>query len=93
MIDDRDLEVGIDEAERARLSEMGERLARERPVPNAAFRGTLRTRLSHRRGVLAWEKWASGSRWRPLAATYSCLGVILLAVAAVGLAGAGPFAS
>ncbi len=93
MIDDRDLEVGIDEAERARLSEMGERLVHERPVPDAAFRGTLRTRLSRRRSVWAGETWSSGSRWRPLAATYSCLGMLLLAVAAVGLAGAGPFGS
>jgi hypothetical protein len=93
MIDDSDLEVGIDEAERARLSAVADRLVRERPVPGAAFRGALRGRLSHSRGALAWEKWTSGTRWRPLAATYSCLGVLLLAVAAVGLAGAGPFAS
>jgi hypothetical protein len=93
MIDDRDLEVGIDDAEHARLSEMGERLVRDRPVPGAAFRGTLRARLSRRRNVWVGEKWTSGDRWRPLAATYSCLGVLLLAVAAFGVAGAGPFAS
>jgi hypothetical protein len=93
MIDDRDYEVGIDDAERAKLSEMSERLVQGRPVPSAAFRGALRARLSPRRGVLAGERWSAVGRWRVLAATYSGLGVLLLAVAAIGLAGAGPFAS
>jgi hypothetical protein len=91
MIDDRDFEAGIDDSERARLGEISERLHRERPVPGAAFRGALRTQLFHRRRAFGGEKWVSGGRWRALAATYSCLGALLLAVAAVGLAGAGPF--
>jgi hypothetical protein len=93
MTDDSDLAAGIDDVEGAGHDEMGARLRRERPVPAAGFRGALRARLAPGRRSPGLERWIAGGRWRPLAATYSCLGAVLLAVAAIGLAGVGPFAS
>lgn len=71
------------------LDAIATRLEAERPVPRAAFRGDLRrrliarsprTRLS-RRGALA------------LVTSYATAGLALLTIAAIGLAGAGPFAA
>ena len=65
-----------------------ERLAREiearRPVPHPAFRGEVRRRLLASRGV-------ARRRARALVAAYAGSGVLLIGIAAIGLAGAGPF--
>jgi hypothetical protein len=85
-----DFESDLTHAEQLRLAEMGERLERDRPVPRPTFRGDLRRSLL---GGNRSPATAGASRWRILVATYSGLGALLLAVAAIGLAGAGPFAS
>jgi hypothetical protein len=87
MTDRHDLDPDLTPAERARLVAAGERLERDRPVPRAAFRGDLRRALLSGRAPAG----VGAGRWRVLVATYSGLGALLLAVAAVGLAGVGPF--
>jgi hypothetical protein len=75
--------------EREALALLGDRLERERPVPNAGFRGELRRLLlapPHRSRSLA-------GHYRLWAASYVGAGAICLAVAAIGLAGGGPFAA
>ena len=88
MSDEHDFEPGVPAEERARLTEVADRLERDRPLPRATFRGDLKRLLLG--GGRASERVSTG-RWRVLVATYSGLGALLLAVAAVGLAGAGPF--
>jgi hypothetical protein len=71
------------------LDAIAARLESERPVPRAAFRGDLRRRLVarpagrrlSRRGALA------------LVTAYASSGLALLAIAAIGVAGAGPLAA
>ena len=74
--------------EGAGMSELEARLQRERPVPSAAFRGKLRQRLfaSQRSGI-------ERGRARILALAYAGCGSGLLAIAALGVGGVGPFAS
>ena len=68
---------------------VAERLEAERPIPAASFRGTLRRRL-----LSDLEREPSRpQRLRLLITAYAGSGLALLAVAAVGLAGAGPFAA
>ena len=90
MNDRHDLEPDLTPEEQAAFTEMSERLERDRPLPRASFRGDLR------RSLLTGSRsptTAAAGRWRVLVATYSGLGALLLAVAAVGLGGVGPFAS
>lgn len=84
-----DLEPEMSHEEREGVARLAERLERERPVPRAAFRGELSRRL-----------FGSPGRARPrpeslrsLVLAYSGSGFVLLLVAALGLAGAGPFAA
>jgi hypothetical protein len=90
MSERHDLEPDLSAAERERLAAMADLLERDRPLPRATFRGDLRRSLLDGRRSSAG---ATAGRWRILVATYSGLGALLLAVAALGLAGAGPFAS
>jgi hypothetical protein len=71
------------------LSGVIARLESERPVPRAAFRGELR------RSLLATPDRSLVPRRRALAVVtaYAGSGLFLLAVAAIGLAGIGPFAA
>jgi hypothetical protein len=66
-----------------------ERLEAERPVPRAAFRGEARRALL----AAARRRPAAPQRLRLMIAAYASSGLALLAIAAVGLAGAGPFAA
>ena len=80
----------IDEPEVQAINHVGERLASERPIPRAAFRSALRASLS--------EDTSARPAWRPrhlrvLVATYTGCGLLLLGVAAIGLAGGGPLAA
>jgi hypothetical protein len=84
-----DFEPGVTPEERTRLAGVAEQLERDRPVPRATFRGDLRRLLLADNGRSSVA--ARASRWRVLVAAYSGLGALLLAVAAIGLAGAGPF--
>jgi hypothetical protein len=88
MTDQDDFEPGVRPEEQARLAEVADRLERDRPLPRATFRGDLKRLLLG--GGRAPARVSAG-RWRVLVATYSGLGALLLAVAAGGLAGAGPF--
>ena len=63
-------------------------LEQSRPVPTAAFRGELRRSLSKGRSPQA----ATPRRLWLLVMSSSCLGATMLAIAALGVAGSGPFA-
>lgn len=70
------------------LSDIIARLEAERPLPRAAFRGQLRRELSS-----SAERRIAPGRLRLLIGGYATSGAALLAIAAVGLAGVGPFAA
>lgn len=69
------------------LNETAERLEDERPVPSAGFRGELRRRLVA--GVHRHRE--RPARLRLMINAYAGSGTALLAFAAAGLAGIGPF--
>jgi hypothetical protein len=80
----------VDLSEAEAIDRTGERLFSERPVPRAAFRAELRAHLGEELG-------SARSAWRPrrlrvLVSAYAGSGLVLLLVAAIGLAGAGPLA-
>lgn len=68
-------------------SEIERLLHDSRPVPRAAFRGELRRRLT------ATRRPPAPKRLGLLIAGYAGSGSLLLAIAAIGLAGAGPLAA
>jgi hypothetical protein len=79
----------VDHDEAAGIDRMAERLRSERPFPRAAYRAELRAHLrDHASARPAWRP----RHLRRLVAAYAGSGVALLAVAAIGLAGAGPLA-
>ena len=74
----------VDRSEAEALDRIGERLEAERPLPRAGFRAELQSSLATAR-----------TPWRPrrlglAVAAYMGSGLMLLAVAAIGLSGAGP---
>ena len=75
------------EPEDPQIRRLEERLERARPVPRPGFRGELRRHLVARRHVMR------PAGLRRLIAAYSVSGLLLLAVAAAGLAGAGPLSA
>jgi hypothetical protein len=81
---DEILDSKLGPAERKRLLETARLLERERPVPRPAFRGELARQLRARS--------PGPRRLRVLIGAYAGAGLVLLAVVAVGLAGAGPLA-
>ena len=86
-----ELDLGDDvaEGEPDALVALADRLARDRPIPSTGFRGDLR------RGLLASVA-SMPSRPQRLAALITAdagSGVVLLAVALLGLAGVGPLAA
>jgi type VI protein secretion system component VasF len=68
------------------LERVARRLGDERPQLEAGFGDDLRRRLVRSRA-------AARGRARLAVAAYAGCGLVLLAIAAVGLAGAGPFAA
>ena len=93
MIDDSEIRHELRDVpaeEREHLVRLGERLIGSRPAPRAAFRGELRQQL--RLGV-GRSSPPRPERLRILIASYAGSGLLLLAVAAAGLAGLGPFAA
>jgi hypothetical protein len=69
------------------LAELADRMQRERAVPAPGYRGALRRRL-----LADLDRRGSGlARPRLWVAGYAGSGAALLMVAAVGLAGVGPF--
>jgi len=84
-----DLEPGTDPREAEALSRVARRLTDERPVPRPAFRGALWRHLSARDAPAARRPQQVGG----LIAAFAASGFLLLAIAALGLAGTGPFAA
>jgi hypothetical protein len=72
--------------------QLGERLQRERPLPAPGFRARLRATLLSSSDWPAPESRPSFS-YRPLAFSYAAAGAACLLIAAIGVAGAGPFAA
>lgn len=64
------------------------RLQHERPLPNPAFRGDLRRRLSRSETTRHGR-----ARIRILCLAYACSGIVLLITAAAGVAGIGPLSA
>ena len=88
----RELPADLDEAEREALVSIAMRLQGGRPAPKLAFREELRRELVGEI-ELAPRRRLRLLPGRPgLAAGYSLAGLLLLAVAAIGLVGVGPFA-
>ena len=75
-----------DDERTSQLGELDSRLRAARPVPGAGFRGELRRRL-----LAQGEGESAPRRLRVLITAYASSGSALLAVAAIGLAGVGPF--
>jgi hypothetical protein len=86
---DYELDPTLTAEEREELVLVAERLEHDRPVPAPTFRGDLRRHLLGTRG----RRSMAPGHFRALAAGYTFAGAACLAVAAVGLAGVGPFAS
>jgi hypothetical protein len=82
----RELRPYVDRGEAEPIDRIGQRLQNERPVPGAGFRATLGARLA-----LAPTSWRP-RRLRLTVAAYLASGLLLLALAALGLADAGPLA-
>jgi len=85
----RDLPPELEPAEAERAVELGLQLSAARPLPDPNFRGELRRLLAGARAARA----VAPRRVRALAASYALCGLLLLAVAGVGVAGSGPFAA
>ena len=82
-----DLDPGLEGEERRELIGMAVRLTEGRPVPRPGFRSVIRSRL------LGGSHVVPRSRIAALIFGYSTAGTLLLAIAAVGLIGVGPFAA
>lgn len=78
-----ELAADLDEREREALVALTLRLEATRPSPSPTFRAELRQRLLPRR--------LPAPSHRALAGAYGLAGALLLALAAAGLAGIGPF--
>jgi hypothetical protein len=85
----RELQPYVDQHESELIERVGQRLMEERPAPPARFEAELRSRLA----ALANTPGSMGPRRLALAVAVNVsAGFVLLAVAAAGLAGAGPLA-
>ena len=84
----RDIRADLEADATDDLIALAERLARERPVPAAAFRGALRRRLLDGRG-----QHSRPARLRLLITAYAGSGAVLLLVGAASAVGMGPLAA
>lgn len=88
----RDLPPDLDRAASERLVAVAFRLQAKVPAPTPGFRGKLRRKLVGTSGDR--RAWGQGPRApRSLAVACASSGLLLLAIAAAGLVGAGPFAA
>jgi hypothetical protein len=86
---DRSFDPDLPAQESEQLESLAQRMEQERPAPRALFRGELRRRL-----LETVERPPGGAeRMRFRIAAYACSGAALLAIAALGVAGAGPLAA
>ncbi len=83
-----DLPPDADPTEAAALLRIADRLARQRPVPRAAFRGDLRRSLAGMR-----DERPPPARLRMLIAVTGGLGTTLMLVGALSVVGLGPLAA
>jgi hypothetical protein len=84
---ERDLDPELEASERDELLALAVRLKEQRPVPRARLRSAIRARL------LGDTASVPRSRVAALILGYGASGTLLLAIAAVGLVGLGPFAA
>lgn len=86
-----DLDPGPDAApgEAEALMALADRLERERPIPSSGYRGELRRNLLAQVASRPFRPQRLGA----LISAYAGSGVVLLAVAVLGVAGVGPLAS
>jgi len=82
---DRDIRADLEPGVPEELIRLAERLEHERPVPSAAFRGTLRRRLQ-----AGHAQHSRPARLRLLITGYAGAGAALLAIGAASAAGIGP---
>ena len=76
----------VDSREAEEIDDLGRRLRQERAHPPAALRSKIRASLSERADPASWRP----RNLRVLAGAYVASGFALLAIAAIGLSGAGP---
>lgn len=81
----RDIRSDLEPGAAEELVRLAERLERDRAVPSAAFRGTLRRKL-----VAGGAAYSRPARLRLLIASYAGAGSALLLLGAVSAAGVGP---
>jgi hypothetical protein len=80
----------LDEEEVPAAERVGDRLARERPTPPVLLRSALRRRIIEMTRTGGHRTARRPPRFRLQVAAYLASGVVALAIAALGLAGAGP---
>jgi hypothetical protein len=85
----RDLPPDLDRSESEPFVALAMRLQAQRPVPAPSFRGELGRKLLRVGGARALVTRRTA---RVLAASYVASGLLLLGIAAIGLAGVGPLA-
>ena len=88
----RDLPDDLTHAESDELAALAMRLQALRPRPALSFRDELRHKLLGGRRSKRGGGGRTPGAVRAFAAAYALAGTLLLAIAAAGLAGAGPFA-
>ena len=93
MTDPHELDPILPPEQRDDLIRLSERLEADRPIPRPGFRGILRRRLLGTSGQPRRQPSAATERFRLWAAGYTAAGTLCLAIAAIGVAGVGPFAS
>jgi hypothetical protein len=93
MTDPHELDPILPPEQRGDFVRLSERLEADRPIPGPTFRGNLRRRLIGNASQPRHLPSAATARFRHWAASYIAAGTLCLAVAAIGLAGVGPFAS
>jgi hypothetical protein len=93
MTDPHELDPILPPEQRDDLVRLSQRLEADRPIPSPGFRGNLRRRLVGTSSEPRRQPSAAASRFRLWAAGYTAAGALCLAIAAIGLAGIGPFAA
>jgi hypothetical protein len=91
MTDPHELDPILPPEQRDDLVRLAERLETGRPLPSPTFRGELRRRLLGTATEPRRRPSAAAARFRLWVAGYTAAGTLCLAVAAIGLAGIGPF--
>ncbi len=78
----------VDRGEMAEIDALGDHLEADKPIPRAGFRAQLRARLIELRDSAPIRP----ARFKVMVGAYGAAGILMLAVAALGIAGSGPLA-